>query len=443
MKLIVAVEQHMGIGLNSTLPWSDKEELKLFKKLTLGKTLVIGRKTLDSLPTLKDRTIICLTKNKEIDTKNFNNNVIILNDLPEKDDNTFIAGGLEIYKKSLETEDYIDEIYISIMNNSYDSDTFFDKKWLDNFVIAEQQNFDTFIHYKMVRAKRGERQYINLLENVLRGEYRDTRNGVTISTFGNELRFNLQDGFPLLTTKKMFLRGILEEFLFFLRGDTDSTYLSDKKVKIWEGNTTEEFIEKCGLNYAKGVMGPMYGYQWRNFNAPYRIDENGRPIDNKNEGIDQIKEVVHLINNDPHSRRILLTTYNPSQAKEGVLFPCHSITVQFYVENKFLDMFCYNRSQDVFLGTPFNIASTSLLLLVIAKLTNKIARNFIMSMGDTHIYSEHIDSVNVQIKRLPYKFPNIILPEINSMEDLEKLEAKDFILENYKSHVSIKAKMIA
>ena len=443
MKLIVAVEQHMGIGLNSTLPWTDKEELKLFKKITLGKTLVVGRKTLETLPQLKDRTIICLSKNEEVDVENFNNNVIILNDLPEKDENTFIAGGLQVYKKALETDDYIDEIYISIMNNSYDSDTFFNKKWLDNFVIAEQENFETFIHYKMVRANKGEKQYLNLLENVLKGEYRDTRNGVTLSTFGNELRFNLQDGFPLLTTKKMFLRGIVEEFLFFLRGDTDTTYLSDKKVRIWEGNTTEEFIQKCGLNYAKGVMGPMYGYQWRNFNAPYNVDENGRPLNHRNEGIDQIREVVYLINNDPHSRRILLTTYNPSQAKEGVLFPCHSITIQFYVANKYLDMFCYNRSQDVFLGTPFNIASSSLLLLVIAKLTNKIARNFIMSMGDTHIYCDHIDSVNTQIKRLPYKFPNIVLPEINSLEDLEKLEAKDFVLDNYKSHLPIKAQMVA
>jgi thymidylate synthase len=443
MKLIVAVDQHMGIGYNSKLPWNDKEELKLFREITLGYTLVLGRKTIESLPKLKDRTLICLTKNEDLDTSNFNNDVILLNDLPEKDENTFIAGGHHIYKKAFETDDYIDEIFISILKQTYDSDTFFDKKWLDNFVIVEEKNFNTFDHYRMIRANNGERQYLNLLEKVLKGQFRDTRNGVTISSFGNQLTFNLQDGFPLLTTKKMFLRGIVEEFLFFMRGDTDSTYLSNKKVKIWEGNTSEEFIEKCGLNYAKGVMGPMYGYQWRKFNAPYRIDENGRPIASENEGIDQIKEVIHLINNDPHSRRILLTTYNPSQAKEGVLFPCHSITIQFYVENKFLDMFCYNRSQDVFLGTPFNIASSSLLLHVISKLTNKIPRNFIMSMGDTHIYTEHIENVTTQIKRLPYKFPNIKIPEINKLEDINQLEAKDFILENYSSHPSIKAKMIA
>ena len=241
----------------------------------------------------------------------------------------------------------------------------------------------------------------------------------------------------------MFLRGIIEEFLFFLRGDTDSTYLSNKKVKIWEGNTSKEFIEKCGLKYAEGVMGPMYGYQWRKFNAPYKIDDEGKPVDNDEKGVDQLQQVIELIKNDPHSRRILMTTYNPEQAMEGVLFPCHSITIQFYVDGKYLDMFCYNRSQDVFLGTPFNIASSSLLLLVVAKLTNKIARNFIMSMGDTHIYTSHIECVHTQIKRLPHKFPNITIPEINSIDDINNIKAADFILTNYNSNTAIKAKMIA
>ena len=443
MKLIVAVDNHMGIGLNFSLPWYDKEELNLFKKITLGSTLVFGRKTLEKLPKLKDRNIICMTRCENIDQTEWKNEAIILNDLPEDDDNTFIAGGRQIYKKALEITNYVTEIYLSIMKQVYDADTYFDKDWLREFVIEDKTEYENFIHYKMIKTNNGERQYLSLLENVMKGQYRDTRNGVTISTFGNQMSFDLRNGFPLLTTKKMFIRGIVEEFLFFLRGDTDTTYLSDKKVRIWEGNTSTEFIQNCNLPYAKGVMGPMYGYQWRRFNAEYKIDSDGKPIDNTGEGIDQLAEVVYLIKNDPHSRRILLTAYNPSQSKEGVLFPCHSIIVQFYVDGKYLDMFCYNRSQDVFLGTPFNIASSSLLLMVIAKLSDKIARNFIMSMGDTHIYTDHIDCVCEQIKRIPYKFPSITLPSITNLNDIEKMKTEDFVLSDYKSESSLKAKMIA
>jgi|UniRef100_A0A6C0J1W6 thymidylate synthase len=445
MKLILVVDECMGIGYKNGLPWKDKEELKLFKSITTNSTLVCGRKTAENLPYLKDRTLVCITRNKHIDTSNWNNHVIVLNELPENDDNTFIAGGLQIYQMALERPKYITEIYLSIMKNSYESDTFFNKKWLDDFVIEESTEFETFTHYKMIKTKNGERQYINLLEKVLKeGHCRDTRNGITISTFGNQMKFNLQNGFPLLTTKKMFLRGILEEFLFFLKGDTDASYLSDKKVKIWEGNTSKEFLKKCNLDYAEGVMGPMYGYQWRRYNSPYKTDNEGKPIKNtENKGIDQLKEVIDLIINDPHSRRILMTTYNPLQVHEGVLFPCHSLMLQFYVEDKYLDMYCFNRSQDIFLGTPFNIASSSLLLLIIAQLTGKIARNFVMSMGDTHIYSDHIEAVNTQIQRIPYKFPTINIPIISKIEEIYELTVEDFFLENYKSDKAIKAKMVA
>jgi thymidylate synthase len=445
MKLIVAVDQNMGIGLNNELPWRDKEELKLFKNITNDSTLVCGRKTAENLPYLKDRILICVTKNKEIDTSKWNNNVIVLNDLPENDNNTFIAGGLQIYQQVFEIPDYITEIHISIMKKTYDSDTFFNKKWLDDFVIEESTEFETFTYHRMTKTENGERQYINLLEQVMKnGQYRDTRNGVTISTFSNQITFDLQNGFPLLTTKKMFLRGVLEEFLFFLRGDTDTSYLSDKKVKIWEGNTSKEFLNKCNLNYSEGVMGPMYGYQWRNFNSPYKVDDLGKPIKNsENKGIDQLKQVIDLILLDPHSRRIIMTSYNPSQANEGVLYPCHSIVLQFYVDNKFLDLFCFNRSQDAFLGVPFNIASSSLLLLLVAKLTKKIARKLIINMGDTHIYSDHIEAVHCQIKRLPFKFPTITIPDINKLEEINNLKTDDFVLQNYKSDSAIKVNMIA
>ena len=138
-----------------------------------------------------------------------------------------------------------------------------------------------------------------------------------------------------------------------------------------------------------------------------------------------------------------MTSYNPSQADMGVLYPCHSITIQFYVEGDFLDMFCYNRSQDIFLGVPFNIASSSLLLMIVSKLTFKIPRFFYMTMGDTHIYSDHLEQVKEQMTRVPYSFPKIVFPDIQTLEDIDKLCAKDFILSNYNHHHSIDAQMIA
>lgn len=442
MKLIVAVDQDMGIGYEDRMAWHDEKELNLFASITRGKTLVMGRKTVENLPKLPGRTIICLTRSSpdQIKTKN---KTTFLNGLPAKDPDTFIAGGVEIYRQALQTPNYIDEVYLSIMKESHPCDTFFDRDWLQNFVIQEEKDYETFTHYRLVRTEHGETQYLQLLRNITKnGGFRNGRNGVTVSTFNNQMTFDLRKGFPLLTTKKMFMSGIIEEFLFFLRGDTDSSDLMKKNVKIWERNTAKEFLQQRGLPYAEGVMGPMYGYQWRNFGASYDIDENGRPLPPVG-GIDQLADVVRLIREDPHSRRILMTVYNPAQAEEGVLYPCHSIVIQFYVDSKELDMFCYNRSQDVFLGVPFNIASSSLLLIVVAKLTGKTPRFFHLTMGDTHIYTDHCDAVEKQIHRIPYAFPQMTIPDITSIDDLDELEAKDFVLSGYVSHGPIKAPMIA
>ena len=192
-----------------------------------------------------------------------------------------------------------------------------------------------------------------------------------------------------------------------------------------------------------------YGYQWRHFNAPYRNDFDNILTDKvrseKNNtifDIDQVKNVINLINHNPESRRILLTTYNPSQYNMGVLPPCHSVILQFYVQDGYLDMFCYNRSSDLFLGLPFNIASSSLLLMIIAKLTNLIPRYFNLTLGDAHVYSAHVEPALEQIKRMPYVCPKIELPEFSKLEEVEKLTFKDFKIIGYKYYDSIKAPMV-
>jgi thymidylate synthase len=296
----------------------------------------------------------------------------------------------------------------------------------------------------MVYQKYGEYQYLNLVKDLINnGEKRSTRNAETISDFCKHLKFDLRKGFPLLTTKKMFTKGIIEELLFFIRGDTQTKILEDKGVNIWKGNTNREFLDANGFETREeGEMGPMYGSIWRNFND-FSSKKKILKDDITSQTIDQLKFVIQEIKTNPTSRRILMTSFNPGKVKEGVLWPCHSITLQFYVQDDHLDMFCYNRSSDIGLGLPFNIASSSLLLIVIAKLTNLKPRYFNLSLGDSHIYSNHVYSLSVQIERVPYTFPEIVLPEFNTLEEVEKLTYKDFKIINYNSYETVKMDMIA
>ena len=448
INIIVAVDKNFGIGKDNKLPWMISNELKIFKEKTTGEICVVGRKTFETLPGLKNRQVITVSRNN-----------LSFDNVLEKYNDFFVIGGANLYSYVLRNHKKNVKIHISFIKNEYECDTYFDKYLLKDFYISSKEIYDEFDHCEMIYKKYGEYQYLNLLEDVLtNGEKRVGRNGTIISEFCKHLKFDLRDGFPLLTTKKMFLKGIIEELLFFLRGDTDTKLLEEKGINIWKGNTNRDFLDNNGFDgREEGLMGPMYGNIWRFYGAEYN-EYSGRPIPldnfdfldifgntgNKKLGsIDQIKNVINEIKTNPTSRRILLTTYNPVQVEYGVLYPCHSITIQFYVQNEYLDMFCYNRSSDLFLGLPFNIASSSLLLMIIAKLTNLTPRYFNLSLGDVHIYSNHTEQVKEQINRLPYTSPRIILPYIENIDDIEKLSHTDFELFNYSFHPSIKAEMVA
>lgn len=458
MELIVAMDLNNGIGYKGGLPWKCSEDLKFFKHKTTNTTVVVGRNTAETLPYLSKRRVVCVSKTNP-DTTKWLNDVVVVSSLNGvcSDGIVIVAGGSKMYSTAL-AEKRINKVFRTIIPGKFECDTYFDPRWLHGFIITDQtvspttgniyqtlEPGDKFIDTSVPQSLRAgtEYQYLDMLRNVHDlGVQREGRNGGTRSLFLNTMKFDLRSGFPLLTTKKMFMRGILEEFLFFLRGDSDSTILSDSHVRIWEGNTSKEFLEKQGLPYAVGVMGPMYGYQWRHFNAPYIVNDDGRPSQPQG-GIDQLANVVNLIKKDPHSRRILMTSYNPGQAAEGVLYPCHSIIIQFYVENEYLDMSCYNRSQDLFLGVPYNIASSALLLSVVAKLTSKTPRYFSMIMGDTHLYDCHLDQAQTQIARIPYSSPQIEIPDIDDISDIPKLKASDFKVVNYNCHKSIRGDMVA
>jgi thymidylate synthase len=442
---ILAICKNGGIGLNNKLPWNYLEELKLFKNITQNSVLICGNKTALTLPNLSNRELLVVGSNSEFKTIE---NALEIASTYNK--NIFVIGGGQIYDYVF-NKNLISKVYLSIIKKDYECDTFFNIKYLDKFITTNYTEHDNFVHYELDldNSQHDEREYLNLVKEILNnGESRNTRNGNTLSLFGKNIKFDLRNGFPLLTTKKMFLRGIIEELLFFIKGETDSTKLEEKNINIWKGNTSQEFIQKLGLPYSKGVMGPMYGYQWRYYNKEYKLDENNKPdyniIKNSNEkSIDQLKEVINLIKTDPTSRRIIMTDFNPLQANEGVLYPCHSIIIQFYVQNDYLDMFCYNRSQDIFLGTPFNIASSALLLMIISKVTNLKPRYLNMGLGDVHIYESHINSCIEQINKIPFKFPSLFIKDIETIEDIENLTYEDFKLVDYNSHSVLKVEMIA
>ena len=270
------------------------------------------------------------------------------------------------------------------------------------------------------------RQYLDLLQRILdEGVQKGDRTGTgTISIFGHQMRFNLSEGFPLVTTKKVHLKSIIYELLWLISGDTNIKYLHDHKVTIWD-----EWAN------ADGDLGPVYGAQWRNWN---------------NEGIDQIQQVIDSIKNNPNSRRHIVTAWNPSvlpdehekdfaknvAAGKAALPPCHAF-FQFYVANNKLSCQLYQRSADVFLGVPFNIASYSLLTMMMAQVCNLEPGDFVHTFGDVHIYNNHIEQVKLQLSREPRPLPTMRLnTEIKSLFDFKY---EDFTLENYNPYDAIKA----
>lgn len=279
-----------------------------------------------------------------------------------------------------------------------------------------------------------EKNYLDLLKNILdNGNQRSDRTGIgTIGIFGSQLRFSLENNkVPMLTTKKMFTKGVVEELLFFLRGETDTKKLEAKGVNIWKGNTTRDFLDKRGLpNFPEGEMGPMYGHQWRNWGGT-----------DSNKGIDQISNAIDLIKTDPYSRRIVVNAWNVSDLDNMCLAPCHPM-FQFYVNDGKLSCHFTMRSCDIFLGAPFNILSYGILTHLMAKLTNLKPGELIFSGGDVHIYSNHVEQVKTQISREPFEFPTMTInKKIETIKDIELLELSDFNFDNYQSHSSIKAEM--
>ncbi|XP_006455025.1 thymidylate synthase [Agaricus bisporus var. bisporus H97] len=291
-----------------------------------------------------------------------------------------------------------------------------------------------------------EDQYLHLIRRVLdTGDIRPDRTGTgTISLFAPpNLRFSLREStVPLLTTKRTFLRGIVEELLWFTNGLTDSKILSDKGVKIWDGNGSKAFLESRGLGHRReGDLGPVYGFQWRHFGAEYEDCD----ADYAGKGVDQLRECIRKIKENPTDRRIILSAWNPKDIPSMALPPCHMLC-QFYVHlpadtaKPELSCLMFQRSADLGLGIPFNIASYALLTHMIAHVTGTTARELIIQLGDAHVYRDHVEALEVQLQREPRPFPKLRWAR-DGITDIEDFEYSDFVIEGYNPHPSIAMKM--
>tara|TARA_Y100000591_G_scaffold323978_1_gene342658 strand:+ start:50 stop:934 length:885 start_codon:yes stop_codon:yes gene_type:complete len=290
----------------------------------------------------------------------------------------------------------------------------------------------------------GELGYLNLVRNIIKHGAKEVgRNGTTYTKVGAMLRFSLKNQkIPLLTTKKLAWRVCLKELLWFINGDTNNNLLREQNVKIWNGNGTRKFLDSRGLNYLKeNDLGPVYGHQWRFWNAPYSR-EFGCSEDYKGKGIDQLQNVIDEINKSKEtgeaSRRIIMSAWNPEQLDEMALPPCHVLS-QYHLVNNKLSCTLYQRSGDVGLGVPFNIASYSFLTHLLAKHCGLETGQFVHFIGNAHIYDDHIEPLKLQLNNEPYDFPNLEIKE--KRENIDDYKFEDFEVNNYKFHKVIKMDM--
>lgn len=453
--IIVAADKNRCIGGDNKLLWHIPEDMKHFVHITTTthnpqkqNAVIMGRKTWESLPykPLKNRKNIIISRSTfhYKNTKIFQDIESAINYCNNNSDieSTYVIGGGEIYRQTI-NHPKLENIYLTEIDASFPKgDTYFPIISPEHFTLMENRQSQndkwSYTFKKYTRRNQDEEQYLELVARIIHeGIPRKDRTNIgTLSLFAERLEFNLEHSFPLLTTKKMFWKGVVEELLWFISGSTDAKQLQKRGVRIWNANSSREFLDKRGLTeYREGDIGAGYGFQWRHFGAEYK----GCDEDYTDQGVDQLKKIIDEIKKNPTSRRLYMSAWNPKDEPKMSLPPCH-LGVQFYIDND-KGLYCqmYQRSADSFLGLPFNIASYALLTKMIAHVTGLKAKKLIICLGDTHIYQNHIDQCKKQLHRQPYRFPYVILN--SEIKNIDQFTSSDIQLKDYYCHPPIKASM--
>jgi len=457
INIIVACDETNGIGKDNKIPWNCSEDLKRFKKITSGdkNAVVMGRLTWESMnkKPLPNRLNIIISKTLD----ETNTSTIIYPNLydainylntNEEIEKVFIIGGSNLYKEALDFYK-IDNIYLTRIRGKYDCTVFFPlipqkNYYLSNCDYSENQMVKGFYLYKYTNIYpiAPESMYYQLLDQILNQRERKTRNGLTKSLFSANFVFDMKLGFPLFTCRKVWLKAIFEELMWMLRGETTISSLQDKGIKIWDGNTSREFLDKRGLNnFEVGEVGATYGFNWRHFGAEYK----GAKEDYNGKGFDQLNNVIDLINNDPFSRRIIVSLWNPNEVNNCALPPC-LWNYQFYVKmgkdgNKYVSLIGTLRSSDVPVAFHWNVAHCGLLLSLICKTTGTIPDTLYMNIGDAHIYEPHWQDTVQLFDRTPRAFPKLTVKDKKNIIDYQYSDIQ--IDEYYPDNRPFKLKMVA
>jgi len=458
--VVVAVTCEGGIGKDGQLPWPriprDMQHLREVTETVsnpeLVNAVILGRKTYESLPEkvrpLKNRLNVVISSSTQ--ASDYPNGVLVFPSLRQAVDSLnvnpsvesiFFLGGQRVYEEAIKEGLCSKAILTRIGIDPWNCDTKFPLDLLNSKEWAAAKISKTFSHEGIpfdfaeftrspALANAGEHeecQYLRLIDRIIRTGYKEVdRTGVgTVSVFGEMMRFDLKSSFPLLTTKRVFWKGVVEELLWFVKGDTNANHLADKGVRIWDGNGSLEFLKSRGLGHREqGDLGPVYGFQWRHFGAKYETMHS----DYSGKGLDQLADCINKIKTNPNDRRIIMSAWNPADLQEMALPPCHMFC-QFYVANGELSCAMYQRSCDMGLGVPFNIASYSLLTCMMAQVCGLKPGEFIHNLGNAHVYLNHIEPLKEQLLRTPRPFPILkINPAVANIDDFS---AEDFTLIGY------------
>lgn len=480
--VVAASKGCAGIGADGRIPWHLPEDLAHFRELTTRtrdprkrNAVIMGRRTWESLPEehrpLKGRMNVVLSSTCADAV--IHGGASWAGDLRSALDflstaadveNVFVVGGARLYAEALAmpacASVHVTEVGLRDGDREERFDAFFPRAGLAEYALWSctdhrtngNRDVSSYAHLVYVRRdsvgaaglpgcadRHGEEQYLALIRRILaEGVQRDDRTGTgTLSVFGATMRFDLSRTFPLLTTKRVFWKGVVEELLWFLSGSTDAGDLRARGVRIWDDNGSRGFLDSLGFrDRREGDLGPVYGFQWRHFGADYkdsRADYAGR-------GVDQIAEVVRLLRDEPTSRRIVLSAWNPAALGQMALPPCHMVS-QFQVAGGRLSCMLFQRSGDVGLGVPFNIASYALLTHMLAHVCGLLPGELVHAIGDAHIYSTHVAALEEQLRREPRPFPTLAVRGCRPDMGMDGFAFEDFELAGYDPHPRIAMEM--